>query len=263
MTLTEYPPVLQVSIVFFATIFFFIFFGILCNDGERAFCLKFTSEIMITGYGIFGCLVLVGITSFFRYKIPYELFYLVHHMVFAMFILATAHTFDNVQRKGARARSQTFKWYSATLLYYICDRAAMYINNRFRTHAISSAVVSSGANRMVILKVRKPALFKFQPGQYAFLKIKDIDNYTWHPFSIASGPESDYLEFYIEVYGDKSWTGRMWDMLEGNGHNEGVMRNKTVWVEIMGPYGTPLARTQEFSHSIAIGSGTGTLTVCD
>ena len=38
----------MVSIVFLATIFFFIFFGILCADGEQAFCDKFTDEIMIT-----------------------------------------------------------------------------------------------------------------------------------------------------------------------------------------------------------------------
>jgi hypothetical protein len=38
-----------VSFVFLATVFFFAFFGLLCSDGEQAFCDKFTSEIMITG----------------------------------------------------------------------------------------------------------------------------------------------------------------------------------------------------------------------
>ena len=58
----------MVSIVFSATIVFFIFFGLSCSEGEEAFCAKFTSEIMITGYCILGLLVSLGrvsCTSFF------------------------------------------------------------------------------------------------------------------------------------------------------------------------------------------------------
>ncbi len=47
----------MVSIVFSASIVFFIFFGLSCSEGEQAFCDKFTSEIMITGYCILGLLV--------------------------------------------------------------------------------------------------------------------------------------------------------------------------------------------------------------
>lgn len=51
----------MVSIVFSATIVFFIFFGLSCSEGEQAFCDKFTSEIMITGYCILGLLVTFSI----------------------------------------------------------------------------------------------------------------------------------------------------------------------------------------------------------
>lgn len=47
----------MVSIVFLATIVFFTFFGLLCSEGDEAFCDKFTTEIMITGYCILGLLV--------------------------------------------------------------------------------------------------------------------------------------------------------------------------------------------------------------
>lgn len=39
----------MVGFLFAATIMFFTFFGLLCSDGDQAFCNKFTSEIMITG----------------------------------------------------------------------------------------------------------------------------------------------------------------------------------------------------------------------
>eukprot|EP00543_Licmophora_paradoxa_P014987 CAMPEP_0202471054 /NCGR_PEP_ID=MMETSP1360-20130828/83405_1 /ASSEMBLY_ACC=CAM_ASM_000848 /TAXON_ID=515479 /ORGANISM="Licmophora paradoxa, Strain CCMP2313" /LENGTH=687 /DNA_ID=CAMNT_0049096985 /DNA_START=495 /DNA_END=2558 /DNA_ORIENTATION=- len=182
-----------------------------------------------------------------------------------MYILATAHTLDVEQRSGASDRSQNFKWYSASLLYYLCDRAAMYINQRFKTVVLSSSLVSSGPDsKMILIKLRRPALFQFEPGQYAFLKVDGIgESVHWHPFSIASDPRQDELEFYIEVYGQASWTHKLWDLLERhqeyhkqNGRR-GAKSRRTIWVHVMGPYGTALAKTEEYSHGISIGSGTG------
>ena len=102
---------------------------------------------------------------------------------------------------------------------------------------------------MIILKLGRPILFRFKPGQYAFLRIGKLDNH-WHPFSIASGPDSSQLEFYIEVCGDKSWTCNLWNLLQ----NE---FNLELYVEIMGPYGTSLAKTENHTHIMAIGAGTG------
>mmetsp|Transcript_27327 Transcript_27327/g.49639 ORF Transcript_27327/g.49639 Transcript_27327/m.49639 type:complete len:893 (-) Transcript_27327:132-2810(-) len=252
----------MISIVVLATGFFFGFFGILCADGEAAFCSKFTSEIMITGYCILGFMLIIGGTSYFRDRIPYELFYAIHHLVFLLYAITAAHTFDNVQRNNGRERSQTFKWYSATLLYYFCDRAAMYMNHRYFTSlAASSAGTSSQGTRMAILKLHRPTLFKFEPGQYAFLRVPEIDRH-WHPFSIASGPESDYLEFYIEVYGEKSWTNKLWMLIDSLKDKDGFRRNNgNVKFEVKGPYGTAMGETDMFSHALVIGSGTGVVPI--
>lgn len=64
----------MVGIVFCAVIFFFAFFGLLCSDGDQSFCDKFTEEIMITGYFILGFLLIIGGTSYYRHRIPYEVF---------------------------------------------------------------------------------------------------------------------------------------------------------------------------------------------
>ena len=105
----------MITIIFLATVFFFIFFGILCRDGEQSFCDKFTEEIMITGYLIFVFLLFIVGTSYFRHNIPYEVFYAIHHVAFIMYAVAVAHTFDAVQRNDQRNRSQNFRWFSATL----------------------------------------------------------------------------------------------------------------------------------------------------
>lgn len=68
--------VVMILIIFLATIVFFGFFGFMCvHEGEQPFCDKFTMEIMITGYCILGSMLLVGVTSFLRHRIPYEVFY--------------------------------------------------------------------------------------------------------------------------------------------------------------------------------------------
>ena len=99
----------------------------------------------------------------------------------------------------------------------------------------------------IILKMRRPTLFQFQPGQYAFLRVDSIDR-SWHPFSIASQPSSNVVEFYIEVFGDGSWTDLLWSRLENS---------SKMYVELLGPYGTGLVKDPSYTNIVAIGSGTG------
>ena len=103
---------------------------------------------------------------------------------------------------------------------------------------------------MIILKMRRPTLFVFQPGQYAFLQVDSIDR-SWHPFSIASEPDSSIVEFYIEVFGEGSWTERLWTKL--NSQN----KRQSLNIELMGPYGTALIQGKSFTNVVAVGSGTG------
>ena len=247
----------MITIVFLATIFFFFFFGLLCSEGEQAFCDKFTMEIMITGYCILGTLLIIGATSHFRHRIPYEIFYAVHHVVFLMYIITIAHTLDMEQRSGRSQRSQTFKWFSSTLLYYFCDRIAMHMNHRYDTKLISSSVVSgSNGSKLIIFKVQRPALFYFKSGQYAYIRIGAINN-QWHPFSIASCPDSPHLEFYIEVYEGTAWTRKLWDLLDKISSNSEKVGVEDLKIEVMGPYGSSLSQGQSYSHILAIGAGTG------
>lgn len=106
---------------------------------------------------------------------------------------------------------------------------------------------------MIILKMQRPTLFVFQPGQYAFLRVDSIDK-SWHPFSIASEPDSSVVEFYIEVFGEGSWTERLWTKLNSlNSQN----KRQTLNIELMGPYGTALIQGQSYTNVVAVGSGTG------
>ena len=125
---------------------------------------------------------------------------------------------------------------------------------------------------MVILKLKKPELFYFRPGQYVYIKIPSIDN-IWHPFSVASSPTSTSVDFYMEVFEEGSWTKKLYDKIANNKislfetdawkDDNSYDPSKKVHVgetnvEIMGPYGTSLGDIQDYSHALLIGSGTGT-----
>lgn len=250
-----------VLMLFFTIVVFLMFFGVNCADGDQTFCTNFFTEIMITGYVIFLLFLSVAVTSYLRTVIPYRFFYVYHHLVFIIYALTIAHTIDHVQRtKGGR--SQTFKWFTMSILLYLTDRASMYLNHRYKSRILlneSSVIASQDGKKMVILEVQKPDLFYFQPGQYFYLKIPSIDN-IWHPFSVASSPESNRIVFYIEVFGEKSWTKKLFDKLSTS--SDGDAKNDKVDVfdlnigpdiyddaiEVMGPYGTKLGTMKEHSH---------------
>lgn len=211
----------------------------------------------MTGYGIAIFCLAIAVTSYYRHSIPYEVFFVMHHLIFVFYALTIAHTLDRQHRSGTLKRSQTFQWFSATFLYYICDRAAMYLNHKYRTRLVHCAALTGNENsRMLIVKLRRPALFQFQPGQLAYLRVCTIDGH-WHPFSIASDPSANVLEFYMEVMAADSWTDRLWTMIAQNHDNSGY---RLIEFEIMGPYGTPLAQVEDYSHVLAIGTGTGEFT---
>ncbi|KAL7545999.1 hypothetical protein ACHAWF_009342 [Thalassiosira exigua] len=154
------------------------------------------------------------------------------------------------------------KWFSAPLLYYVCDYAMLYINQRFHTEVISFiAMKGRGPSRMGLMKLKRPTLFRFKPGQYvletnissalqAFLRAPEVDRF-WHPVSMASDPGSSEIEFYLDIYERGSWTRRVWDAIISKSPDEHFT------IEIMGTYGTACVHRAEFSHVIAMGSGTG------
>jgi predicted ferric reductase len=250
--------------VFAATIIFFAFFGQGCAqqrsgkepspNGVRTFCKKMTSEIMATGLAITGCLILVAVTSYMRNRIKYEIFYYVHHLVFVMFSLAIAHTLDDKFRRG-QVRSQNFKWFSASLLWYLTDRFQASFSTR--ECDVEECKVfgddSDESRKVVKLRLTRPVTFVFRPGQYVFIAIKTIDLH-WHPFSIASDPREETIDIYVEVMstskvdGSDSWTHKLW-----RDARDGLVTK----VSINGPYGSGFNDISDRTQILGIGSGTG------
>jgi Ferric reductase like transmembrane component len=98
----------MVILVVFATVFLLTYFGVVCTSGEEEYCEKLTSKIVYTGYGVLASFLIIAATAHFRHRMPYEVFYGIHHLVFILYAIAVTLTFDTEQR-------QTFQWFSATM----------------------------------------------------------------------------------------------------------------------------------------------------
>ena len=217
-----------------------------------------------------------------------------HYLVFLLYVLTIVHTFDQAQRRGEESRAQTFTWFSSTLLFYLCDRSAMYLNQRYQATAVLSTLVTDSVSctsnkgdrrrgdrrlsssfaslptsKILNVKLKRPALFQFRPGEFAKLRIPEIDS-TWHPFFMASKPGAKYLEFLIQVCDENpsSWTCKLCRLLDAKENQssrsgqhvfdkEEDLRVTRLEVDIMGPYGTSLADSQRYSHVVAVGAEAG------
>ena len=65
---------------------------------------------------------------------------------------------------------------------------------------------------MIFLGLSCPKRFNYQPGDYIFLKIPAIAKYEWHPFTMSSSPEQDFLGLHIRSVG--TWTNKLFDFVD-------------------------------------------------
>jgi len=65
------------------------------------------------------------------------------------------------------------------------------------------------------LRLRLPAPFPFQPGQYATLALEDDEGVHERPYSIVSSPAEDELEFFFELVPHGEVTPRLYALQPG------------------------------------------------
>lgn len=140
-------------------------------------------------------------------------------------------------------------------------------------HSSNAAVTFTLVGVALTFSVSRFKLFS------AFLRVESIDR-TWHPFSIASDPDSNKVEFYIEVFGEGSWTDRLWVKLNNQDKGQKMYIDLLGWVWVVNarrnlqlpicilltllrfssnhrPYGTALVKNSSYTNIVAIGTGTG------
>lgn len=66
--------------------------------------------------------------------------------------------------------------------------------------------------KLMIIKIRPEVKIDFQPGQYCTFCLDK----PCRPYSIASSPEEDFLEFFIELVDNGELTPKLWELKPGD-----------------------------------------------
>jgi len=115
-------------------------------------------------------------------------------------------------------------------------------------------------SKVIELQLKK-STFIYKPGQYLYLNCPYIASQEWHPFTITSAPEEDFISVHIRIVGD--WTGDLYNFLNPQ-KRLGVIQENLLTApdgspifRIDGPFGAASEDTFNFKTLMLIGGGIG------
>lgn len=182
----------------------------------------------------------------------FNVFWFTHHLFFPFYIILCFHSY------GSIFEPPTFwAWVIGPLVFYAIERTArVYRGNQDTILQLAIAHPS----RVIELQMKKSA-FKYKPGQYLFLNCPYIARQEWHPFTISSAPEENFVSVHIRIVGD--WTGEVWAFLNP-GKKLGVVQENVVTApdgspifRIDGPFGAASEEVFDYNAVMLVAGGIG------
>lgn len=151
---------------------------------------------------IFGAMVWTSIEK--RRRKNFERFWYTHHLMVLFFLFWALHgafcmiasdyaaKCDNIQS------GVLWKYWMYGALAYAIERAAREYRGRQPT--MISKVIEHPSN-VVEIQIKRPKT-KTRAGQYIFLNCPEVSIYQYHPFTLTSAPEEDYISVHVRQVGD-------------------------------------------------------------
>ncbi|KZT35208.1 hypothetical protein SISSUDRAFT_1064674 [Sistotremastrum suecicum HHB10207 ss-3] len=236
----------------------------------------FLAANFATGPGATGWIMTValGIMVWFamekRRRAKFERFWYSHHLFIIFFICWQLHgMFCMIQpdRPPYCSFNQIgvfWKYWLVGGLIFVYERILREVRSRHRTYV---SKVIQHPSKVVEVQIKKDHT-KTQAGQYIFLSCPDVSYFQWHPFTLTSAPEEDYISVHIRVVGD--FTGAFakalgcdFDSKESKetkivGTRENPPLNRTLpRVMVDGPFGSASEDFLKYEAVLLVGAGIG------
>lgn len=168
-----------------------------------------------------------------------------------------------------------WKYWIASGLVYTGERILREIRSRRETF-ISKVIMHP--SKVVEIQMRKKGILS-KAGQYIFICCPEISLWEWHPFTLTSAPEEDYISIHVRVLGD--FTEKLLSKLGCDYKEEAKLREKNrdrlksiydgvdisldnpglykVLPRIMvdGPFGSASEDVFKFEVAVLVGAGIG------
>ncbi|CAK7205868.1 hypothetical protein SEUCBS139899_008648 [Sporothrix eucalyptigena] len=250
------------------------------NLGIYGFLLaNFVSGPGWTGYLMLIALMGMVFTSVEKpRRANYERFWYTHHMfVFFFFFWSIHGAFCMIQPDfapfcisiGTQAVGVFWQYWMYGGFIYLAERVARELRGRHKTYI--SKVVQHPSN-VCEIQIKKEHT-KTRAGQYIFFSCPAVSIWQYHPFTLTSAPEEDYISIHVRVVGDftrelAKALGCEFDRKDKdaskvvgvNGDNNEVdpaLRRILPRVYVDGPFGSASEDVFKYEVSVLVGAGIG------
>jgi len=182
----------------------------------------------------------------------FNLFWYTHHLFILFFIILCFHGADALLE-----RPTFWMWFIGPGFLYAVERTVRVLRGNQDT-ILQLAVAHP--SKVLELQLKK-STFKYKSGQYLYLNCPYIAKQEWHPFTITSAPEEDFVSVHIRICGD--WTGDLWTFLNPE-KKLGVIQENLLSApdgsaifKIDGPFGAASQEVFDFRTVMLVGAGIG------
>nr|BAB84124.1 respiratory burst oxidase protein F [Solanum tuberosum] len=193
----------------------------------------------------------------------FNAFWYSHHLFVIDYILLILHGIFLYFAKPWYVRT-TWMYLAVPVLRDGGERTLRYF--RSGSYSVRLLKVAIYPGNVLTLQMSKPTQFRYKSGQYMFVQCPAVSPFEWHPFSITSAPEDDYISIHIRQLGD--WTQELKRVFSEVceppvGGKSGLLRpaerRKKIYPLLLidGPYGAPKGDCRLYDVLLLVGLGIG------
>lgn len=215
--------------------------------------LAFKTVSGATGHAVLLVMVLMYSSAVESIRRPmFEVFWFTHHLFLLYYGFLSFHGAQGILEKP------TFiYWIMGPLFIYLIERTVRVLRGKQSTMLI---LARQHPSRVIELRMKKH-VFNYKPGQYLFLNCPYISKNEWHPFTITSAPEEDFVSVHINAVGN--WTNAITALLNPE-KKIGVVQEDLLTapddssiLRIDGPFGAASEEVFKYKTVVLVGAGIG------
>lgn len=220
-----------------------------------------------SGYVMLFALMAIALTAAEKpRRANFERFWYTHHMFIVFFMFWSIHgAFCMIQPDFAPfcdGIGVFWEYWMYGGFAYLAERIAREVRGRHKTYV--SKVIHHPSN-VCEIQVKKEHTTT-RAGQYIFLCCPEVSIWQYHPFTLTSAPEEDYISVHVRMVGD--FTRKLGQALgcnldkkgggeKGQDSEEVAMRQILPRVYIDGPFGSASEDVFKFEVAVLVGAGIG------
>lgn len=171
---------------------------------------KFLALHFATGTGLTGWIMaaVLGVMVWFamekRRRANFERFWYSHHLFIVFFVCWQIHGMfcmikpDRPPYCSSMHSGVFWQYWLLGGVLYTYERVLREVRARERTTI--SKVIQHPSN-VVEIQIKKDFV-KARAGQYIFINVPSVSRFQWHPFTLTSAPEEDFLSIHMRAVGD-------------------------------------------------------------